>query len=115
MIVTTFSAPKHRLLIAVCALLLAFAQHTALAHAVWHALGNTPAQQEHSHETPKSAGSALCVFDAAIGQVLGGGAGYAPCVFHAQSAEVAHVDAALRVVLAARFLAPLSRGPPALS
>ncbi len=96
-------------------LLLLFAQHTALAHAVWHGLDSTPAHHEHSHETPESDGRSLCTFDAAMGQVLGGGAPVTACVFYAQSSAVALVDPGLRVVLAARFLAPLSRGPPALS
>jgi hypothetical protein len=111
----SFSGLKGRLFIAVCALLLLLAQHTALAHAVWHALDGTPAQHEHSHDTPKSDGGSLCTFHAAIGQVLGGGAPVTACVFHVQSPEAAPVDPGSRGVLAARFLAPLSRGPPALS
>jgi hypothetical protein len=118
--VTTSSGPKRRLFLAVCTLLLLLAQHTALTHAVWHALDVTPAEHEHEHEhrpgTPKSAEGSLCAFHALIGQVLGGGgAPDTPCVLYAPSAKVALVDPGLRVVLAARFLAPLSRGPPALS
>jgi hypothetical protein len=111
----TSSGLKGRLFIAACALLLLFAQHTALAHALWHALDNTPSQHEHSNETPKSAGGSLCTFHAVIGQVLGGGAPVSACVVYAQSIDVTPVHPTLRVVLAARFLAPLSRGPPALS
>jgi hypothetical protein len=113
--VTTSSGLRRRLFVVACTLLLLFAQHTALAHALWHALGNTPAQHEQSHDTPKSAGGLLCTFDAAIGQVLGCGAAVTTCVFYAQSADVAPVAPGFRVVLSSRFLAPLSRGPPALS
>jgi hypothetical protein len=95
--------------------LLLFAQHTALAHAVWHALHGGPTEHAHSNQAPKSGPGALCALDAAIGEILGGAAPAATCVFHAHAADCAPVVVGLRVVFAARFLAPLSRGPPALS
>jgi hypothetical protein len=113
--VITSSGLRRRLLIAACTLLLLFAQHTALAHALWHALGTTPAQHAHSEDTPKPSGGSLCNFDAVIGEVLGGAAPVSVCVLHADASEVARAAPGLHVVLAARFLAPLSRGPPALS
>jgi hypothetical protein len=57
-----------------CALLL-FAQHTGLAHAVWHATQQLPAQQQREEDPPERPSSrqfsSLCALDAALGQVPG--------------------------------------------
>ena len=104
---------KRTLLLTACAFLL-LAQHVALAHAVWHALNKSPAQyQERDGKAAPAAGN-LCSFDAAIGQVLGG----VPATLYVFSAEPPPFEPALTSVHVApsvRFLAPLSRGPPALS
>ena len=105
---------KRRLFVAACTLFLLLSQHTALAHALSHALDDAPSQHEHSGGFPKS-GSSLCEFHAAIGQVLGGGAPATACVLEVQLVEAAAVDCTLCVVPPTRFIVPLSRGPPALS
>jgi hypothetical protein len=111
----TPSGLKRRLFVAVCTLFLLLSQHTALAHALSHALDGAPSQHEHSDSAPKSSGGSLCEFHATIGQVLGGGVPASVCVLQVQLVEAAPVDCISRVVPATRFLAPLSRGPPALS
>jgi hypothetical protein len=104
---------KRALLTAACALLL-LAQHVGLAHAVWHAFHKNPAQYEKPDGKPASTAATLCSFDAAIGQVLGG-APAAAYLFSAEPPSFDRIQAAVHVAPPARFLAPLSRGPPALS
>jgi hypothetical protein len=96
----------------VLAALLLFAQQAAVTHAIWHAHGPTPEQQQDSNSKGSfQAGS--CEWHGAFCQVLGGvpsGSGS-----HAEqhgSAEQAAAPALPSV--ATLSLAPLSRGPPAL-
>ena len=104
---------KRALLLTACAFLL-LAQHAGLAHAVWHALHKTPARYQKQDNAPAPTGAKWCGLDAALGQVLGG-VTTAPYVFSAEPPPVERVQAAVPSILPARFLAPLSRGPPALS
>ena len=104
--VRTSSGPRRRLFIVACTLLLLFAQHTALAHALWHALGSAPAQHEHSARhaqvrpearyAPSTQRSARC--SAAARRVTA-------CVFMRTSAE----RRPGRSRLACRSCGPLSR------
>lgn len=99
--------------------LLLFAQQAALSHAVWHAHGQLPAQQQslanpafpNAPAAPDA--SSLCMFDAAFGQVLGG----ALVLPHYFLRQVTNGETPLhwqRAVTVPEFLAPLSRGPPSL-
>ena len=106
---------KRRLFVAACTLFLLLSQHTALAHALSHALDDAPSQHEHSGGIPEPGAGSLCEFHAAIGQVLGGGAPATACALEVQFVEAAPVDCTSCVVPATRFIVPLSRGPPALS
>lgn len=100
-----------------CALLL-FAQQVGLWHSVWHAANPHAAQ----HVTDRAAGhskslphaSKLCALDAALGQVIGGGAvsGFTFVLADAQ-AHAFHSELSLPV--SAHALPARSRGPPALS
>ncbi len=100
-----------------CAFVL-FAQQAALTHGVWHAAASQSAQQPHggsyqNERTPAPELGALCVFDAAFGQVLGGG----PATHQSAYAETTASQRALyhrRAYTAADALTPRSRGPPAL-
>jgi hypothetical protein len=111
---------KRRFFNLACILLLLVAQQTAIAHAIWHA-------HEYGRQGPGSAcevacpdGSPaghdpaqLCAFDIAFGQVLGGASGSPSALAVADcpgDAPTLLLDSAPR----ARFLAPLSRGPPTL-
>jgi hypothetical protein len=109
------SGLKRRLFVAACTLFLLISQHTALTHALSHALNGAPSQHEHSDSIPKSGGGSLCEFHATIGQVLGGAAAASVSVLQVQLIEAAPVDCTSRLVPTTRFLVPLSRGPPALS
>jgi hypothetical protein len=104
---------KRALLLAACAFLL-LAQHIGLAHAVWHALDKSPAPYQKQDSKPASSPGKLCSFDAALGQVLGGLTA-TPYVFSAEPPPLERTQTVVRVAPPARFLAPLSRGPPALS
>lgn len=108
---------KRALLQLACALLL-FAQHVGLAHAIWHAAQQLPAQQQRADERRSDRPisrevSRLCALDVAFAQVLGAG----PLSCHDFSAEKptaetpAHVPGAFA---AYESLTPRSRGPPSL-
>jgi len=100
-----------------CAFVL-FAQQGALTHVVWHAAAGQSAQEHgaavYEHErSPAPELTGLCVFDAAFGQVLGGG----PASHQSAYAETTASQRALyhgRAYTAADALTPRSRGPPAL-
>jgi hypothetical protein len=106
---------KRKLFVAACTLFLLLSQHTALAHALSHALDDASSQHEHSGGIPTSGAGSLCEFHATIGQVLGGGAPASACVLEVQLVEAAPGECSPPVVHATRFIVPLSRGPPALS
>jgi hypothetical protein len=100
-----------------CAFVL-FAQQAALTHVVSHLPGTQPAheqeigQQGRDH-SPASELASLCAFDAAFGQVLGGG----PTTHHSVLSDTAVSQTALhrsRACTAADALTPRSRGPPPL-
>ena len=101
-----------------CIFLLLFAQQSALTHAMWHAFGGSAKYAQKagaaSQPAPQSRDAALCAFDAAYGQALGAALGGAPADVPAPLADVAtsHSKYSSTTPL---FLAPLSRGPPALS
>src|SRR6185436_19217177 len=98
--------------------LLLFAQQAAITHAVWHAR-HAPApaaslQDAHGGPAGKTApDSRLCVFDAALGQVLGGMPGFA-CAFGELHLETEHVAQAPRWQSVSSYVAFLSRAPPVL-
>lgn len=118
---------RSRLPLFVCAALLLWAQFGALTHAVWHAASpvrghehaaaaDQPLQPAgdatHNDEAP-STQAAICAFDLACGQVLGGvHAGAAPLVVMAATVIISPDVPASR--LHAETLTPKSRGPPAL-
>ena len=107
----------RRLMQLCCIFLLLFAQQTALTHALWHAQRQLPAGELErttvhvSHDTGKADVAALCAFDAAVGQVLGG----AFSGSHEPPKGSAATEAPHRLARTSPtpyFLAPLSRGPP---
>jgi hypothetical protein len=106
---------SHIVLGIACALIV-FAQHAALAHAVWHAGQQLPQQQERLGESERPYApelSRLCAFDAALGQILGCAPPperFAP----AATTTATHAPACAYDCAAAEVLAPHSRGPPAL-
>ena len=95
----------------VCVFLLLLAQQSALTHASWHVLGQSPAQ--HDSNDPASFQGDLCGLDVAFSQVLGGV--QANAVHHAARNGVAE-RIAQRPPLCGfvETLTPLSRGPPVL-
>jgi hypothetical protein len=111
---------KRALVQLVCALLL-LAQHVGLAHAVWHAAQNLPAQGQPARtkaaqpaDTPArtpSDVSKLCPLDAAFGQVLG--AGPAACLqLHAEKSAAPAPLHASGSFATLDTPTPRSRGPP---
>lgn len=103
-----------RSIAAIACVWLLLAQHAGLAHAVWHALHGSPLQQQNVDGAPGTDSGVSCAFDAVLGQVLGGVASAPPPFFgEAVDGDVVHFS--LRGAVLARFTAPLSRGPPALS
>jgi hypothetical protein len=101
-----------------CAVML-FAQHIALAHAVWHAHQQLPGQKQDAFESnrpdrPKAPElSKLCAFDAAFSQVLGA----APPATHSFAADARTTEISARehcAFSAADRPRPRSRGPPSL-
>lgn len=106
----------RRVLVRLACVLLLFAQHVGLTHAIWHAAQQTPSKQQRVDEERRDGPSSrdvskLCVLDALFGQVLGGG----PLACHhvpaqTQTAETpAHAQHAFATLEA---LTPRSRGPP---
>ena len=102
-----------------CIFLLLFAQQAALTHAVWHAHQQFPTEHPGSVQVAAvpddgAAGfSGACAFDAALGQMLGA----APCGNPPPLVALASGDAARSgryAFVTSEFLAPRSRGPPAL-
>lgn len=101
---------KRTLLTVLYALLLMTAQQSALTHAAWHAGGEAPAHQDGKGTAPDN----LCDLHHACAQVLGGVQGaLPPCTVYTPT----HVLTAAPSLPggAARFLAPLCRGPPRYS
>ena len=111
---------NRRVLTLCCIFLLLFAQHAALAHALWHAHPASPQQpaadcnDSCSSERPAQPDRGkLCGFDLVFSQVLGAAAGATvPMPLDASCATV--TPAHRELVFTARFIAPLSRGPPTL-
>ena len=121
---------QFRIFTAVCVVVLLFAQFGALTHAAWHAHADIHVidhASDHAHEHAGGANSnvahdahdseqppgqaALCVFDLAFGQVLGGvHACNAPTFTLLQGVETILDVPASR--LHAEALSPKSRGPP---
>ena len=111
---------KRRLFNLACILLLLFAQQAAIAHAIWHAHAHEPPESTSACETACPDGSPsqhdpapLCAFDIAFSQVLGGASGGTSALV-VTDCPADTVTLHLNLPPRARFLAPLSRGPPAL-
>ena len=111
------SSSTARALVRLVCVLLLFAQHAGLSHAVWHAAHElaggieTHSDAEHGSGSPEA--STQCALDAALGQVLGAAPQAAP-VFHLETAD-AHTAPTIAVFFAALHSpTPRSRGPPAL-
>lgn len=81
------------------------AQHTALAHQVWHAAGETDKSSQNSK---------LCEQHAALGAVLGALNGYQGFVALADATPV-RIAAAHSPAASLPALPPASRGPPSIS
>ena len=109
---------RRGLILAVSALLLV-AQLGAVMHAVWHAAQRAPVGDRvvragdttRSPTTPDVA--KLCVFDAVLGQLLGGAAAATQALALHATADLL-VPAAGNHLSAAEVPSPRSRGPPAL-
>ena len=87
------------------------AQHSALAHQVWHFAGG--AQDTQADPASKSKSHPLCDQHVALGTVLGAlNASSAACVF-AEPAPL-HLPAAHVPAAVAASFPPASRGPPAV-
>lgn len=113
------AAMKRRFLTACCIFLLLFAQYGAVTHAIWHA------HDALSHQETTACGdscgdpepapelASVCAFDGAFCQVLAGaGAARGPLL---DEGPATGSSARLHnAAVTARFLAPLSRGPPFL-
>lgn len=98
--------------------LLVIAQQTALVHAAWHAL-RAPASA-HGQDAPGKPGSPgdggharLCVFDAVLGQVLGGACG-SPAALVPPVLGVERVTTAPALRCAPSSSPYTSRAPPVL-
>lgn len=108
---------RNRFLSLILAGLLLIAQQAALAHATWHAF-RFPASAEGDGAgkgAPKNTGkeSRLCLFDAALGQVLGGAHGHAIC-FCTPDDGAEPVGQTLHSRFALPSVPFFSRGPPVL-
>jgi hypothetical protein len=103
---------KRKILQFVCAFCLLFAQQGALTHAVWHARGDAPVQQDSKHKS--SLHGDLCNLHGLFTQVVGGAS---TTVFHVPAPDAVHVHALelQYLCISARLPAPRSRGPPLLS
>jgi hypothetical protein len=108
---------RSRLLTAVCVFLLLFAQFGALTHAVWHAhagIHTHHADDNGAHDDEHPSGqAALCAFDLAFGQVLGGVQSCGALAFALAPAIESFLDLPASR-LHAEALSPKSRGPPIL-
>jgi hypothetical protein len=108
-------AKSRAYLLALLSALLLFAQHVALTHAVWHQ-ANAPAGSHALAERPAPShdsrhASALCDFDAMLGQLLAGGAvASAACVLTSPAAHAFGLD--VRHLADLTPIQPRSRGPP---
>jgi hypothetical protein len=107
-----------RLLLQLLCVFLLSAQHVALTHAIWHASHDgvtdaLPVSVNKPGESQEGELTALCVFDAVLGQVLGGAAPseHSLTVDPAIAQAVLHYGGGCTV---ADLLAPRSRGPPVL-
>lgn len=102
---------RHRLIAAVVVALLAFAQHAALAHGIWHA-----GEAAHAGHSDHSAGKLPgCDFDAVYAEVLGtSGTSLLPGApeYAGRHAGPPGVPGSL---VSASAPTPRSTGPPALS
>ena len=100
-----------------CILALLFSQQLALAHAVWHAHQQLPSHQNEQTDAdsgPDTYGAEIaCAFHAAFGQVLGAAPFGHPACFE-QPSGVETSRGLAEASAPSYFLAPLSRGPPAL-
>jgi hypothetical protein len=86
------------------------AQHSALAHQVWHFAGGG-AQDTQADPSSKSKGHPLCEQHVALGTVLGAlNASSAVCLF-AEPTPL-HIPAAHVPAAVAASFPPASRGPP---
>lgn len=119
---------RHGWYSAVCVLLLLVSQFAALTHALSHVTGRISGHEAaqsailtsthvhhggaHDGESP-SGQSALCVFDLAFGQVLGGVHASVPPLL-AVASDTAPVPDVPTSRLRAEALSPKSRGPPVL-
>lgn len=99
---------KSCLLVALYALLLITAQQSALSHAAWHAGAQTPPHHDGQGPAPDNS---LCDLHHACTHVLGGAQGAPPLWPVGSHTHVLTAAPALPGG-AARFLGPLSRGPP---
>jgi hypothetical protein len=105
------------MLAVVCALLL-FAQQVGLWHSVWHAANPHAAQQVAAPASGDSKSlphaSKLCALDAALGQILGGGA-VSGFTFALTDAKHHALDGERSLPASLHALTARSRGPPAVS
>lgn len=99
-----------------CVFLLLFAEQMALTHATWHAAGYLEPHASANDKGGEHQGDAqqhLCIFDAALSQVLGAACGAAPAWLLHSTAAVMAVAATHSAVVADHIRA-VSRGPPFL-
>ena len=90
---------------------LLFAQHAALSHALQHA-GNLPAQTQQDDGGKQNPQSSPCDFHVSFAQ-LAGAVGSCSVAFHIPQGDLHAGDGALSTGHSARLLVPASRGPPA--
>lgn len=102
---------QRRLIAAVFVALLAFAQHAALAHGIWHAW--QAAHAGPSDHTPVKLPG--CDFDAVYGEVLGTSGAVAAASVPPGAGDAHEFSGLAAAVDSASPLTPRSRGPPALS
>jgi len=90
---------------------LLFAQHAALSHALQHA-GNLPAQTQQYDGGKQNSQSSPCDFHVSFAQ-LAGAVESCSVVFHIPQGDLHAGDRTLSTRHPARLLVPASRGPPA--
>jgi hypothetical protein len=87
------------------------AQHTALAHDLWHAVG---APSSQAPQAPGGKANKLCDLHDLLGTVLGIASGAAPIPAFLDVADTPYVAGIAAIRQAPRF-APRSRDPPLVS
>ena len=104
---------KRGLLQILLAALLLAGQSMALTHGLRHWQSNPLTQTQQDESGKQKSQSGLCDFHGAFAEVLGA---IGSCALPAVSNAHAHERSGISVssLHSARFLAPLSRGPPAL-